>query len=439
MPPTWHKRGRRCMDLSVDGRARILGADLREAVLPFWYATADFARGGYVPREMFPTRRSRLRAATTSVKRRLARDPHGTFAESGHKHLVNQARLVWTFSHVHRLGYGDPERDYREAAGCGYRFLTERLLDDRHGGFAWLADAEGRVVDPRKILYGQAFALYALVEYHRATGLPEPLEHARALFDRVQDRMHDEANSGWIEHCDADFGPLPPQVQVLGMPRTGLKSANTHLHWMEALIELAEATREPSALSALEESVRVNASFLFPVDPGSYREFLRPDWSPLDGREADPVSYGHNLEFAWLLLRAQAVLGVAPDQDRFDALLGHALRFGFDHDRGGFYWLGPGSGPASDLDKIWWVQAEGLAALTDGLLDRRDARYERALDLLLGWIVEGQRVRGGLWAPRVDARGRRRPILAHGAYKSAYHEVRGVAKFLTAFSLTGLR
>jgi hypothetical protein len=83
---------------------------------------------------------------------------------------------------------------------------------------------------------------------------------------------------------------------------------------------------------------------------------------------------------------------------------------------------------------VWWVQAEGLAALTDGLLHRSDAAYEDALGLLLAWIVERQRMANGLWAPNVDPRGRRWPILAHGAYKSAYHEVRGVVKLVEAFS-----
>jgi mannose/cellobiose epimerase-like protein (N-acyl-D-glucosamine 2-epimerase family) len=114
--------------------------------------------------------------------------------------------------------------------------------------------------------------------------------------------------------------------------------------------------------------------------------------------------------------------------------VGHAIEFGFDHEEGGFHSTGPPSG----RDKIWWVQAEGLAALTDGLLHRRDERYERTLDRLLEWIVDRQRLASGLWAPRVDARGRPGPILAHGAFKSAYHEVRGVTKFVAAFSAGGL-
>ncbi len=347
---------------------------------------------------------------------------------------MTQSRLLWTFSHGHRRGYDDPGGDYLEAAEWGYRFLIDRLLDRRHGGYAWKADGAGRVVDLRKILYGQAFALFALVEYHRATGLTEPLMHARSLFSLVQDRMHDIQHSGWIEHCDALFEPLDVGVPVEGTSGAGLKSANAHLHWMEALSEYADVTEDASARSALDEVLRLNTTFFFPANPTAGHAYWSRDWRPIRSADSEIFSYGHGVEFAWLMLRAQAVLERQPDRERFDLLVRHALRFGFDNVRGGFYEGGPRVGPASHRDRIWWAQAEGMNALTEAARWGPDPEYDRALDLLLDWVLRHQRLRSGRWAPRVEPSGKRGSIVAPGAWKGGYHEVRAMVKFVDAFS-----
>ena len=47
----------------------------------------------------------------------------------------------------------------------------------------------------------------------------------------------------------------------------------------------------------------------------------------------------------------------------YRTLVNNALRYGFDHDKGRFYEGGALRMPADYLDKIWWVQVEGLVAL----------------------------------------------------------------------------
>ena len=90
------------------------------------------------------------------------------------------------------------------------------------------------------------------------------------------------------------------------------------------------------------------------------------------------LSYGHNVEFAWLMIRAEKVLGQKPSWDHFYALLNHALKNGYDDRRGGLYYRGFDDQPATDTEKIWWVQAEMLSALTDALKHQDDpARMKR--------------------------------------------------------------
>ena len=72
------------------------------------------------------------------------------------------------------------------------------------------------------------------------------------------------------------------------------------------------------------------------------------------------------------------MLGQPPSWDHFNAHIEHALNYGYDHQRGGLYSRGLDDQPATDTDKIWWVQAEMLAALTDGLQHKAESRLFRS-------------------------------------------------------------
>lgn len=406
-----------------------MDADLGERVLPRWLRTANAARG-YRLADVNPTLRTRLLRLRERLQRRRT-ESNGWLSRD----LVSQSRLTWTFSLAHRLGYGDALHDYRRAAEHGYRFLTNHMLDRRHGGYVWRADFTGRVTDGRKALYGQAFALYALVEYHRATDREEPLARARSLFDVVQEKMADKSHSGWSEHFGADFTPLSPsdsdRSQGL-LDVVGLKSANAHLHWMEALTELVRVTGGESERSALDQVVHLNMTHFFPCDPSQSQTFLSPNWHPLADSSSHQLFYGHLVEFAWLLVGAQEALGVAPAWDRVYAIVRLVLRNGFDHELGGLYWCGPRHGPATNRSKTWWVQAEALTALTMALGNRPEAEYERALRLHCRWILDHQRLDSGIWASRCERSGRFESLVANESWRAGYHEVRAMAKFVGA-------
>lgn len=405
---------------------------LRTSILPFWRGMVDEGRGGYVVYDRHFTVRGGLRAVGARARARLARRLRGTPLPRHEKHLVSQTRLVWTFSLAHRLGYdGDGDANLR-AAEHGYRFLEERMRDPVHGGYSWTVDLEGRPRDPRKVLYGLSFAIYALVEYHRASGRTDPLERAREVFELVQARLRD-GRGAWIEHAERDFGPLQDAVpgSTRGLPDLpGFRSSNAHLHWMEALSELLEATGDGAVRTALEEAVAINRWF-FPRDPARGSHYRTPEGARVD---EGLVAYGHNLEFGWLLLRAHDVLGTPPDREHFLGQVRHALDHGFDHRRGGVYFSGFGDRPATRREKVWWVQAESLIALLDALRLRPDPEVERALDRLLEWILRRQELPDGVWIYETSPGGRIRSFIRASSWKAAYHEVRALARFIADHS-----
>src|SRR5438045_4156414 len=80
----------------------------------------------------------------------------------------------------------------------GYRFLTEHFLDRKNGAYFWTTDLSGKVLNDRKILYGESFVIYSLVEYYRASGDKEALRRATDLYHDIQKHAHDGKNNGWI-------------------------------------------------------------------------------------------------------------------------------------------------------------------------------------------------------------------------------------------------
>jgi mannobiose 2-epimerase len=320
------------------------------------------------------------------------------------------------------------------AAKQGYLFLLDHFLDQENGGYFWKTDLAGKPTHDCKFLYGESFVVYAFVEYHRASGDTNALRHALDLYGVLQKRLHDPKNGGWIEHTERDWTPLSPGDRRNEVEVVGFKSANAHLHWMEALAELYEVTRDVEVKQSLEEALRINQEHFYPKDAGRSCFHRQPDWKAVTDPRSAGLSYGHNVEFAWLMIRAEQVLGRSPSWPHFYAHLDHALRYGCDVERGGLYARGVNDQPASDTSKVWWAAAEWVAALSDALKHRPNPAYEQALLKQLEFVRKCQvDPKDGIWIDTVAADGRPRSTAKAHNWKANYHDVRGLVKFIDAF------
>jgi mannose 2-epimerase len=427
------KRADACVIHAVATRAKdalAWQALLTERTLPYWHKTTINSLGGY--RVYDPGDRSWRAQLRSVIDGRNDRSQNENV-----RGLISQARLLWVFSHAHLLGYSTSQHDYLKAATHGFSYLIETMLDRAYGGFHWKADVHRGVIEPHKLLYGQSMAIYALVEYYRASGLSEPLEYARSVYELVQQKFYDKTRGGWIEHCDRDFTPLTCTGERLpGMPDiVGFKSGDAHLHLMEALTELYAEGKDAAVRDSLVETIELLCTQFYPPDVSHSCEYRLADWKRVANDELSNLSHGHMVEFAWLLLHAQQTLGLPCDWDHFESLLRHSLHHGFDHERGGFYFRGKPHETACDTTKLWWVQAEGLSALTDAVAHFDSDEYKAPLTKLIRWIINYEvRSADGVWIVSTNAEGRPQNVKKAGEWKAAYHEVRAITRFIQTFA-----
>jgi mannobiose 2-epimerase len=415
----------------VDARATVVAYARRtrerlpSTILPYWLrASRDDTYGGFrLPDDV-------VRGPAWRVGRPLVRGRRS--APNEDKHLVTQARLVWVFAHAHRHGLG-VTTELLDASRSGHAFLLEHFRDAAHDGYCWLTDRAGRVRNDVKVLYGQAFVIYAFVELARASGDRAPLDDALALFRAVDRELHDDEHGGWREHAEPDWSPLEEGDRRAELPFVGRKSQNALVHWLEALTVLLDESGDASVRRALAEALDLCTGHLFPADPTTTYDPFLVDWTR-DPAGTPTASYGHNVEYAWLALEAQRALGRPLDWDRFDAYLHHTLRCGFDHQRGGAFAQGHADEPASDRHKIWWVQCELMVALTVAVTHEWDDRAARALAQTTTFVERHLTDRrDGVLLESVHEDGRRLRPRKSGPWKAGYHDVRAAVRIAETF------
>ena len=393
---------------------------LVDALLPFWIERApDRECGGFL----------------TYFDRDGSRTGETT------KTFLMQIRMLYTMASAHRAGYGGGRCG--ELARMGAEFILDHYWDEQNDGWIWIADRKGNPTCSGKIGYGQVFGVYAFSEYALATGDERGLDAAIQTYAAICNHMADTQRGGLFELCEPDWRPAPP-----GKGGGDRKSLDVHMHMMEALTDLYELTRHPTHRRRLLEVIElITTRMLDPRTRLGYIQFSL-DFEPLPailfdvqwGRDAEPAdgqarplnhtSYGHNMEFLWLLLHAADVLGQPREtyRDIARAICDHCVRCGVDHELGGVFAEGPMDGPTTLTEKQFWQHPEVMIGLLDALAMFGDETYWDAFTKVTDFVFDKfiNFAGGGEWYERLDREGNVVDgDLGHG-WKISYHTVRGM-------------
>jgi mannobiose 2-epimerase len=350
----------------------------------------------------------------------------GKFAPTGEKFLTMQGRQLWFFSTLAREGVEN--KAALAAAKAGFDFLEGRMRDRRHGGyFAKVSDA-GQPTDPRKHVYLNAFALYGLVAYHRATHDAQALAAAQELFRVLEAKAHDRRYGGYVEFFYEDWRPITDPKERGYVGAIGTKTYNTHLHVLEALAELYRVWPDPLVRQRLTELVAVNTNTVRHPDFNCNIDGWQPDWRMVETPGNLRASYGHDVECVWLTLDAARALGLSPRLLRgwAEALCTYSLKNGYDREHGGFSYTGPLGRPADDTKKEWWVQAEALVSMLEMYRLTEKPEYYDVFRQTLDFVAKHQVAPEGSWWATRAADGSPKGDQRSSPWQGAYHNGRAM-------------
>ena len=368
-------------------------------------------------------------------------DKDGKDTGEDEKSLVAQTRCIYTVASAHRAGYG--EGKYALLAKHGLDFLIDKMWDKEFGGFFWMVNRKGKVKTDRKIIYGHSFAVYSLSEYTLATGDPRGIEYAEKVFDLIQKYCADTMYGGYWEMFHRNWTLCGPGSQ--GGDR---KTLDVHMHLMEAFTTLYECTgRDVHRRKLLEVIDLLLYRIIHPQYKTGIPQFFK-DWTVApqikfdiiwgwdrfseEGQKlnvTDNTCYGHNTEFAWLLIHALEILKIDHGiyREVFKTIFDHTVHNGIDYEFGGVYVEGPHAGGVYDREKEFWQQAEVLIGLLDAYLMFKDPEYWRAYKNVHRFVFEKVINKSvGEWYPLLSRRGE--PIWTHmgHSWKINYHTVRSM-------------
>lgn len=325
-----------------------------------------------------------------------------------------QPRQIFSYALAPALGWNGP------AAAIADQALTCYLQRYRRpdGLFRTLVAADGSPLDDKADLYDQAFALFGLCS-------------AAQILDRVGD-LHPVAVAlrGQLQALSGHQGGFAE------MPRGTLPlQSNPNMHLFEASLAWEAAGGDAGWTAMADGIAELALSHFIDAGNGGLREFFDAGWQPAAGMPGRIMEPGHQLEWAWLMLRWGKLRG------RDDALKAglRLARIGEVHG------VDPARGVAfnsllddfsiHDHDARLWPQTERLkAALLAAEVTGEAGWWNMAVHAADGLLRYLDTPLAGLWWDRMTPEGRF--VTEPSPASSFYHITCAIAEMNRVIGLT---
>ncbi|GHE44736.1 AGE family epimerase/isomerase [Sphingobacterium griseoflavum] len=282
-------------------------------------------------------------------------DGNGTLVRDSNKGVVMHARILWTFSAAYRILKQDR---YLQLAKRAYGYIKDYFLDKEFGGVFWELDYRGNPVNTKKQTYALGFVLYGFSEFYRATGIAESLQLSKEMFWCIE-KTFDREGDGYWEAFSRDWSPIG-DMRLSEKDENQVKTMNTHLHILEPYSNLLRIWKDDKLLAAQKNLIDIFVKKIFIPKTGHLALFFDKTWNVV----GNTISYGHDIEAAWLLWEAAVLVSDADlltDLKPIVQAIGEASLEGVMANGAIAYEFKDGH---RDEECHWWVQAEAIVGFS---------------------------------------------------------------------------
>lgn len=339
------------------------------------------------------------------------------------KGLILNSRILWTFSAAYQM---DAKPVYKKLADRAFNYLNTYFWDAKNKGAYWSVKSSGIPSDTHKQVYAEGFMIYAFAEYYKISKNPQALEKAKIIYQVLQTECKDQKNGGYFEAYDATWRPIQDNTITQGIVDQK-KSMNTHLHLIEAFANLYQVYPDKKLKAEIETMLAIFHEKII-VNGKTQTLFFTDDWTP----RSEAVSFGHDIESAWLLLEtAETIKNPMWIKKMKTLAINMAIEAenGIDPKDGGM-WNEKNQGHIN-TEKHWWPQAEAMVGYFNAFQLTGNKKF---YDLSMGsWSFIKSELKSptGEWYWGIDEG--KEPMIRNGKigpWKGPYHNGRACLEIL---------
>ncbi len=258
----------------------------------------------------------------------------------------------------------EPKQEWLDAAKSGIDFLNQHCFDT-DGQMFFHVTREGKPIRKRRYYFSETFAVIANAAYAKASGDETAAEKARYLFGKC------------IEYATQP-GLLPPKFTDI-RPAKGI---GVPMIMMNTAQQLRETIGDPRCDEWIAKWIEEIKNDFVKDDIQCVMEQVAPDGAIIDHIDGRTLNPGHAIEGAWFILHEAKYRNNDPELIKLGCkMLDYMWARGWDQQYGGILYFRDVYGkPVQEYwqdMKFWWPQNETIIATLLAYTLTGDEKYAR--------------------------------------------------------------